>query len=64
MICHHLEMRSGNALSSMKILNFLNFNHNIIEVVPGDQIDNMPTLAQIMALGRTGDKPLSEHMIV
>ena len=35
-----------------------------LELVPGGPINNIPTLVQIMAWRRPGDKPLSEPMMV
>ena len=48
---------------------FLNgiFNISIkisLKFVPKDPINNIPTLVQIMAWRRPGDKPLSEPMMV
>ena len=47
---------------------FLNENGRIpiqisLKFVPKSPINNMPTLVQIMAWRRTGDKPLPEPMI-
>ena len=36
------------------------FMHISLKFVPGEQIKNMPTLLQIMARYRSGDKALSE----
>ena len=35
-----------------------------LKFVPGDSISNIPTLVQVMAWRRPGDKPLSEPMMV
>ena len=35
-----------------------------LNVVPKSQINNFPTLVKIMAWRRTGDKPLSEPMLI
>ena len=48
---------------------FLNENVRIpikisLNVVPGDPINNIPSLVQIMAWHRPGVKPLSEPMMV
>ena len=48
---------------------FLNENARIslkisLKFVPNGQINNIPSLVQIMAWRRPGDKPLSEPMIV
>ena len=47
---------------------FLNGNDGILiqislKIVPISPIDNKPALVQIMALCRTGDKPLPEPMM-
>ena len=47
---------------------FLNENNKIpipisLEFVPTSPIDNNPTLDQVMAWRRTGDKPLPELML-
>ena len=34
-----------------------------LKFVPRDQIDNIPSLVQIMAWNRPGNKPLSEPML-
>ena len=49
--------------------NFLNENGWVLipiplKFVPNGQINNIPTLVQIMAWRRSGDKPLSEPMMV
>ena len=36
---------------------------NSLKLVPKSPIDNKPALVQVMAWGRTGDKPLSELMM-
>ena len=44
--------------------NFFNFTQNFTEICYLDLIDNMSALVQIMAWPRTGDKPLSEAMLL
>ena len=53
------------------IFKCISFNENCwisnkisLEHVPQGLIDNMAALVQVMALRRTGDKPLSEPMLV
>ena len=51
----------SNAFSWMKMLILIKIS---MKFVPRDPIDNIPALVQIMAWHRTGNKPLSEPMMV
>ena len=42
----------------------INFDRDFIEIVPNCPTNNFPSLVQIMAWRRPGDKPLSEPMLV
>ena len=56
------QKTSSRAFSSMKIIVFwLNFHWNMLARV---QLTNNPALVQIMAWRRSGDKPLSETMMI
>ena len=44
--------------------NFLILNRISLKYVPYGPIDNKPSLIQMMGCRRTGDKPLSEPMMV
>ena len=68
-VYQHIEAETKwPALRNFKCI-FLNENIWIsiemsLKFVPKDQINNIPAMVQIMAWRRTGDKPLSEPMMV
>ena len=55
------QMTFPNVFSSMKMFEFFKIS---LKFVPKGQINNIPALVQIMAWRRSGDKPLSEPMMV
>ena len=67
----HLPLDKMAAVPADDIFNriFLNENDRIpiqipLKYVPSSPIDNKPALVQVMAWHRTGDKPLSEPMLI
>ena len=66
-----MRLRQNGRYFADNILNSIFLNENIwipikvsLKFVPKGPIDNIPSLVQIMAWRRSGDKPLSEPMTV
>ena len=66
-----MSLRQNGRLFPDDILKWIFFNENVwisieisLKFVPKGHINNIPTLVQIMAWRRPGDKPLSEPMMV
>ena len=66
-----LRPRQNGRLFAHNIFQRMFFNQNVwisitisLKFVPKGPINNIPTLVQIMAWRRSGDKPLSESMLV
>ena len=66
-----LRPRQNGRHFADEILNFIFLNENVwipikisLKVFPKGPIDNIPSLVQIMGWRRSGDKPLSEPMMV
>ena len=66
----HFPLDKMTALLADDIFNRIFLNENIrisiqfsLKVVPKDPIDNKSALVQVMAMCRTGDKPLTEPML-
>ena len=71
MLVNTLRPRQNGRHFADDIFNCIFLNENIgisinssLKFVPKGQINNIPSLVQIMAWRRPGDKPLSEPMMV
>ena len=70
-LCWHIEVKTYGRFFPDDIFKCIFLNENIwisikisLKYVPKDPINNIRALVQIMAWRRTGDKPLTEPMII